>query len=100
MMAYEQSRSGWLHIRQAWRRSCLRSFSNMRFLDLTWLRGGSFLVMNITVVSLGVLAAVLAAATVYAQAKARATLAVEYLVVEVPRWARENHCFSCHNNGD
>ncbi len=56
--------------------------------------------MNIRVVSLGVSAAVLAAATVYAQAEARATLAVEYLVVEVPRWARENHCFSCHNNGD
>jgi hypothetical protein len=26
--------------------------------------------------------------------------AVEYLVQEVPRWQRENHCFSCHNNGD
>jgi hypothetical protein len=26
--------------------------------------------------------------------------AVEYLVREVPRWPRENHCFSCHNNGD
>lgn len=26
--------------------------------------------------------------------------AVEYLVKEVPRWSRENHCFSCHNNGD
>jgi hypothetical protein len=23
-----------------------------------------------------------------------------YLVREVPRWSRENHCFSCHNNGD
>jgi squalene cyclase len=26
--------------------------------------------------------------------------AVEYLSGEVPRWSRENHCFSCHNNGD
>jgi hypothetical protein len=26
--------------------------------------------------------------------------AVDYLVQEVPRWERENHCFSCHNNGD
>ena len=26
--------------------------------------------------------------------------AVDYLVTEVPRWERENHCFSCHNNGD
>jgi len=26
--------------------------------------------------------------------------AVEYLSAEVPRWSRENHCFSCHNNGD
>lgn len=26
--------------------------------------------------------------------------AVAFLVVEVPRWSRENHCFSCHNNGD
>lgn len=26
--------------------------------------------------------------------------AVEFLVQEVPRWSRENHCFSCHNNGD
>jgi hypothetical protein len=23
-----------------------------------------------------------------------------YLTREVPRWERENHCFSCHNNGD
>src|ERR1051326_2130606 len=26
--------------------------------------------------------------------------AVEYLSGEVQRWSRENHCFSCHNNGD
>jgi squalene cyclase len=26
--------------------------------------------------------------------------AVGFLTVEVPRWSRENRCFSCHNNGD
>jgi hypothetical protein len=26
--------------------------------------------------------------------------ALGYLTAEVPRWSRENHCFSCHNNGD
>lgn len=26
--------------------------------------------------------------------------AVEYLSREVSKWPRENHCFSCHNNGD
>lgn len=26
--------------------------------------------------------------------------AVDFLAQEVPRWSRENHCFSCHNNGD
>jgi hypothetical protein len=26
--------------------------------------------------------------------------AVAYLVGEVPLWKEENHCFSCHNNGD
>jgi hypothetical protein len=26
--------------------------------------------------------------------------ALRYLAREVPRWSRENHCFSCHNNGD
>jgi len=25
---------------------------------------------------------------------------VAYLAREVPRWPRENHCYSCHNNGD
>jgi hypothetical protein len=32
-----------------------------------------------------------------ASAEARA---IGFLVQEVPRWSRENHCFSCHNNGD
>ncbi len=26
--------------------------------------------------------------------------AIAYLADEVPLWYRENHCFSCHNNGD
>lgn len=26
--------------------------------------------------------------------------AVAALTSEVPRWSRENHCYSCHNNGD
>ena len=26
--------------------------------------------------------------------------AVEYLSHEVPNWNRDNHCHSCHNNGD
>ena len=26
--------------------------------------------------------------------------AVAFLSIEVPRWSREKHCFSCHNNGD
>jgi hypothetical protein len=28
------------------------------------------------------------------------TRAIGYLAREVPRWARENRCYSCHNNGD
>jgi len=26
--------------------------------------------------------------------------ALQYLIREVPRWSKENKCFSCHNNGD
>jgi Squalene-hopene cyclase C-terminal domain len=26
--------------------------------------------------------------------------AVAFLCREVPRWSRQNHCYSCHNNGD
>ncbi|CAN5338189.1 hypothetical protein BH10PLA2_BH10PLA2_35340 [soil metagenome] len=26
--------------------------------------------------------------------------AISYLGTEVPRWQTENHCYSCHNNGD
>lgn len=26
--------------------------------------------------------------------------AADYLALEVPKWAKENRCYSCHNNGD
>ena len=26
--------------------------------------------------------------------------AIAFLTTEVPAWSRDNHCFSCHNNGD
>ena len=29
-----------------------------------------------------------------------ARAAIDYLARETPRWQPENHCFSCHNNGD
>lgn len=35
-----------------------------------------------------------------AAARSPEAQAVAYLAGEVPRWSRENHCFSCHNNGD
>jgi len=34
------------------------------------------------------------------EADASVDRALKYLAAEVPRWSRENHCFSCHNNGD
>lgn len=34
------------------------------------------------------------------QAPAPEQKAVSYMVSEVPRWPKENRCFSCHNNGD
>ena len=34
------------------------------------------------------------------QAPAPEQRAVNYVLGEVPRWPMENHCFSCHNNGD
>lgn len=35
-----------------------------------------------------------------AAAATPAERAAAYLAGEVPRWARENRCYSCHNNGD
>ena len=43
------------------------------------------------------LALVLAATVQSGSAEERA---VEFLAREVPAWPNENHCFSCHNNGD
>ena len=36
----------------------------------------------------------------FLQATAPEQKAVGYMVAESPRWPMENHCFSCHNNGD
>lgn len=40
------------------------------------------------------------AATVLAEPDSPEARATAFLVEEVPLWPRENHCFSCHNNGD
>jgi hypothetical protein len=47
--------------------------------------------------SIFALALVFAASAVGAEPEGRA---VAYLVQETPGWFTENHCFSCHNNGD
>ena len=52
---------------------------------------------RIAFVGLAVLVPAVAAAEDAASAARRA---VAYLTQEVPRWSKENHCFSCHNNGD
>jgi hypothetical protein len=44
-----------------------------------------------------VLAAFSSAAAMQNDATERA---IKYLSREVPAWSRDNHCFSCHNNGD
>jgi Squalene-hopene cyclase C-terminal domain len=43
---------------------------------------------------------VLAFAGGFAEPPTPEARAVAYLSAEVPRWSRENHCYSCHNNGD
>jgi hypothetical protein len=40
------------------------------------------------------------AATPIGHSADAARAAVDFLARETPRWAPENHCFSCHNNGD
>ncbi len=50
-------------------------------------------------VALGLAAAVLGAGPDPNQPTPEAR-AVGFLSREVPRWSRENHCYSCHNNGD
>lgn len=49
-------------------------------------------------IEIGILGAVCWAGQIRADEPARRSVA--YLSVEVPRWSRESHCFSCHNNGD
>ncbi len=62
--------------------------------------------MRLDVLAAGsVLAALAAAGCVPAGARPTGPLrpeakAVAFLCREVPRWSRENHCYSCHNNGD
>lgn len=36
----------------------------------------------------------------FADPSAAVSRAIAYLAEEVPRWSRENGCFSCHNDGD
>ena len=50
-------------------------------------------------VALGLAGAVLAAGPEPARPSPEVR-AVGFLAREVPRWSRENHCYSCHNNGD
>jgi hypothetical protein len=49
-------------------------------------------------IAIGILAALCWTGRIRADEPVRRSVA--YLSVEVPRWSRENHCFSCHNNGD
>ena len=46
------------------------------------------------------LSLLLAAFTSILPAQTPEQRAVDYLSREVPRWSKENGCFSCHNNGD
>jgi hypothetical protein len=41
-----------------------------------------------------------AVALFFFEAVNRQQRAVDFLAAEVPKWRRENHCYSCHNNGD
>ncbi len=59
------------------------------------------LVQNIKVSSYPALALLLYASCALAQTPRQAVnRALNYLTDEVPRWKKENGCFSCHNNGD
>jgi hypothetical protein len=61
-------------------------------------RPGAFKVTKIFAALLTL--AFLAAARAEGPAATPEARAIAYLVQEVPRWSRENHCYSCHNNGD
>ena len=43
---------------------------------------------------------ILASVSVVTAASSPEDRAIGYLAREVPRWSKENGCFSCHNNGD
>ena len=47
-----------------------------------------------------VIAVALAAQVLLVAASIPEQKAIDYLSIEVPRWSKENGCFSCHNNGD
>src|SRR5947209_3480240 len=53
--------------------------------------------LNLSYVGICFLGGVLGAEPTKATPEGRA---VAFLVREVPRWHAQNHCFSCHNNGD
>jgi hypothetical protein len=46
------------------------------------------------------LAVILAAVPAFGEEPDPIDRAVRFLATEVPRWSTENHCYSCHNNGD
>ena len=56
--------------------------------------------LNVSCVALAGLAVLAPAVAAAEDAASAARRAVDYLAEEVPRWSKENHCFSCHNNGD
>ena len=67
--------------------------------------GGSSLrrVVSSSVVAAATLATAVGASAYFAAAAQDASpeaRGVAFLSVEVPRWPRENNCYSCHNNGD
>jgi hypothetical protein len=54
--------------------------------------------MGIRIANLAVFASVALAPPAYSADAVRS--AIDFLARETPRWQPENHCFSCHNNGD
>jgi hypothetical protein len=56
--------------------------------------------VDLNMVALSLLSLCWAAGGTPAQADTPERRALSYLAREVPRWSADNHCFSCHNNGD
>ncbi len=68
----------------------IRRHSNLRMLALLMLlAGGGFLLSNLP-----------GEVTSPSSKSTPEQRALAYLEVEAPRWHAENHCYSCHNNGD